>query len=97
MGAALDYVIYRDDDRGALASRYERDCDSDGSENGRSYSGTIAMTRGVIDGWHDEMLPDDSAAIDFIDSHAVKWEGAQAVSYGEGDQKFWVIGGVCSS
>jgi hypothetical protein len=45
----------------------------------------------------DEKLADKRAAYDYLAKHHEKWEPAIAVSFMEGRNKRWLIGGWCSS
>lgn len=66
-------------------------------EDGHSYSGEIGMLGTTVARWHDLNFPTSDGAYEYIETHHEKWEPAIAVSYQEEGEKWWLIGGWCSS
>jgi hypothetical protein len=97
MGASTDFRRYKASlgqdtikklwDGAVAQSRYE---------DGHSYSGQIGMLGGIRS-WNDLNLPDMAAADEYISENHEKWQAAMAVSYTDKGEKYWLIGGWCSS
>jgi hypothetical protein len=92
MGAEFDCRRFDDADKATVQAKWEAAVDSDSRENGRSYSGTIAMLPGPIS-WRLEQFATREEAEQFLVEKHQKWEPPMAVRCGEG----WIVGGWCSS
>lgn len=66
-------------------------------ENGHSYSGEIGMLGTNIQTWKDLNFGDKNGAGEYIYNHHQKWNAAMSVSYILNGEKYWLIGGWCSS
>jgi hypothetical protein len=69
-------------------------------EDGHQYSGEIGMLGSKVAKWHEPAFegPDaENQAYTFIEEHHEKWRPALAVSFIKNGEKYWLIGGWCSS
>ena len=66
-------------------------------ESGHSYSGEIGMLGPNIKTWRDLNFGDRNVADEYICDHHQKWDGAMAVTFFHRGEKYWLIGGWCSS
>ena len=67
-------------------------------ESGHSYSGAIGMLGKGIANWHDKEFASQDEAQEFLSDTQQKWQQADAVSFKNvKGEKYWVIGGWCSS
>lgn len=75
---------------------WKRDVEQSLYEDGHSYSGEIGMLGTRIASWID-LADTDERAHDYITEKHQKWNPALAVSCIRNGEKYWVIGGWCSS
>ncbi len=98
MGADFNSHSFKDSiGRDAITKAWIAEVDTSLYESGHNYSGGVGMLGHSIE-WI-EMPPcenRDTAQEWLMDKHQ-KWDGAMAVSYHENGEKFWLIGGWCSS
>lgn len=69
-------------------------------EDGHQYSGEIGMLGSKVAQWHEPAFEGPEAenqAYTFIEEHHEKWRPAIAVSFIKNGEKYWLIGGWCSS
>jgi hypothetical protein len=80
MGASLNAVTFRCNDRTKIAKEFEAMAEQARHESGHSYSGTIGELHGSIR-WNDLKLGNERAANDWLADHHQKWDGPMAVSF----------------
>jgi hypothetical protein len=97
MGATFNYRLFADElGETGILQVWEDMCEQSRYESGHSYSGCIGMLKGKPR-WNDAMLATEDEAREVVADRHEKWEAPLAVSYNENGQKFWLIGGWCSS
>jgi hypothetical protein len=96
MGACLDYRFFPTTDKKIVTERWESAVKLSQHEDGHSYSGSIGMLGTKIASWRDVKVTVDEA-IDWLDEHHEKWKPGVAISIVDGEQKGWLVGGLCSS
>jgi hypothetical protein len=99
MGAELNCYSFKDSiGRDAITKTWERIVSDSLYEDGHSYSGAVGMLGNTIT-WID-MPPCENreTAQEWLSDKHQKWSNAIAVPYHHsGGEKFWLIGGWCSS
>lgn len=96
MGACTDYRTYKTEDVEEAKTKFQSDKESDGYENGHSYSGTIAMLDGISNKVHE--CANWQEAIDCMNEEAEKWGCAEVIKFKDKNgENHFLIGGVCSS
>ena len=97
MGAEFNYRLFADKlGESAIHAQWDSMCEQSRYDSGHSYSGAI----GMLDGepyWSDKMFSTEDAAHEFVADTHQKWHPPLAVSFSKNGDKFWLIGGWCSS
>jgi hypothetical protein len=97
MGAEFNYRLFADKGKDTIVRQWDALCEQSRYESGHSYSGCIGMLDGAVR-WHDIMFATEDEAHEFVADHHEKWEPPLAAAYKDNNgQKFWLIGGWCSS
>ena len=97
MGAEFNYVTFADKlGKDTIVRQWDALCEQSRYDSGHSYSGAI----GMLDGdpyWRDTMFTTKDEAYEFVADTQEKWEPPMAASFSKNGEKFWLIGGWCSS
>ena len=98
MGASTDFRRFKaSEGLPKIKESWKNQVEQSLYEDGHSYSGTIGMLGTTVAKWVDRCWPSVDDAYDFISNTHQKWEPAIAVSYLYEGEKWWLIGGWCSS
>ena len=98
MGANLNTVSFKTDDKKAIAQDWATMVTESQYTSGHEYSGEIGMMGSDEINWRPiTPMEDERAAEDYIADNHEKWECAMAVPYKDGDKRHYVLGGWCSS
>lgn len=97
MGAEFNYVTFADKlGKDAIIRQWDSLCEQSRYDSGHSYSGAIGMLDGSPD-WRDTMFASRHEAYEYVSDTQEKWEPPLAASFIKDGDKFWLIGGWCSS
>jgi len=96
MGASTDTRTLKDEDRKGIVEKWDSAVEASQYEDGHSYSGCIGMLDGSPQ-FKDLNLESGDEAEEYIEENHDKYDSPMAVSFTKDNQKYWVIGGWCSS
>ena len=98
MGANTSFRNYPDSlGHDKIKELWKNDVEMSLHEDGHSYSGEIGMLGTKIASWID-LNKSQEKAYEYIETYHQKWNPALAVSFvGVKGDKYWLIGGWCSS
>ena len=98
MGAEFNCYVFADKQgRKKIEAAWSNAVETSLYERGHSYSGCIGMLGKDIN-WLDKEFADKDEAEEFLSDNHQKWQCADAVAFKDSKgEKFWLIGGWCSS